>query len=85
MLAVIVVQCEQPADPDDGIPFREPKPVGKVTVLVRDHERIKLINVREDSNRWHIPAHYLEMDILGRMYGLYGGEPLRTTRRDCVD
>jgi hypothetical protein len=67
MLAVIVVQCEQPADPDDGIPFREPKPVGKVTVLVRDHERIKLIDVREDSNRWHISAHCFAMDILGRL------------------
>ena len=55
MLAVIVVQGEQPADPDDGMPFRESEPVSKVTILVRDHERIKLINVREDLDCRHRP------------------------------
>jgi hypothetical protein len=50
MLAVVIIKCKQPSDPDHGMPFRQPKLIGEVTIFVRHDKGIKLIDVLERAN-----------------------------------
>jgi hypothetical protein len=53
VLAVVVVEREQPPDPDHRVPLGEPELIGDALIFVTHDEAVEIIKVAKDPDAPH--------------------------------